>query len=234
MCGEELKSNGPVHVHPFQAQPPTRLHVEPTCLPPLGHSRTVPTVPCPWCLRAAPKTYLSPLPSTAPPPLPDLASPRGRRHPQIHPPPAALLPDPALPPQNPAAPRPRRWESGGVGRSSSSHGGRGGEYLAVPDFCPHHDRAAACALHHHAPLSCRLREGQDHPLPLLGVPPLREVPQVDLQKGADAAALLLLFTFLVVTVSFSYCWILYMGICCSDSILLVLFHRYPTSRRAVT
>ena len=201
------------------------LHVKPTCLPPFGHCRTVPPgSPCRGACEptaTAPKTY----PSTPPRlrPLPDLAWPRAGGPPDPPAPsnlPAAPPPDPGLPRQNPAAPHPRPGESGGLGLSS--HGGRGGEHLAVPDLHPHHDRAAARALHHHAPVPRRLREGQDHPLPLLGVPPLREVPQVDLQEGADAAARLLPFIFcrlvlLLVGSVWECC-----SICFSDSVLLVL------------
>jgi hypothetical protein len=46
------------------------------------------------------------------------------------------------------------------------------------------------------------REGQDHPLPLLGLPPLWQVPQVDLQEGADGA--FLFFVFLELSVFANY------------------------------
>jgi len=140
------------------------------------------------CLRAPPLRHPKPIPPlhrAAPPPPPSPNSPgREPAVPQIRLPPPTFPPPRrqirACPRQNPAAPHPRPGESGGLGLSC--HGGRGGEHLAVPDLHPHHDRAAARALHHHAPVPRRLREGQDHPLPLLGVPPLREVPQVDLQE----------------------------------------------------
>jgi hypothetical protein len=94
-----------------------------------------------------------------------------------------------------------------VGRSS--HGGRRGEQLAVPDFYTHHDRAAPRALHDPALVSRCLREGEDHPLPLLGLPPLRQVPQVDLQEGADGAFLFLVFLKLLL---FGYFWFLFWGV----------------------
>lgn len=64
-----------------------------------------------------------------------------------------------------------------------SHGGGGGEQLALPDIHLDHDRAAPGAVYDHAAVPRGDEKGQDHPLPLLRVPPLREVPEVDLQEG---------------------------------------------------
>jgi hypothetical protein len=123
---------------------------------------------------STPKTYLH---STAPRLLPSPITPRRTqiRLPLHHYPPTRrrIRPPPA------AFRTPRDRPRLGTG----SHGGRGGEQLHVPDIYPHHDRAAACALHHPPPVPRRLREGQDHPLSVLRLPPLRQVPQVDLQEG---------------------------------------------------
>ena len=96
----------------------------------------------------------------------------------------AWRPDPLLRyPDLRSTPRsPRLSRELSKGGSSSSHGGGGGEQLALPDIHPDHDRAAPGAVHDHAAVPRGDEEGQDHPLPLLRVPPLRKVPEVDLQE----------------------------------------------------